>query len=64
MTEDAWFEERNGRLCCKKDGMPLQLVYKPRNHNGGYMKHPPMECPGCKRYPTDAELESYPHLRI
>ena len=62
--EDEQFEERNGCLYCKKDGLPLQRIYIPRDHKGGFMQHPPLECPKCKQQPTEAQLEHYPNLRI
>jgi hypothetical protein len=64
MAEDEQFEERNGWLFCKKDGLPLQRIYMPRGHKGGFMRHPSLECPKCKQQPTDAQLERYSHLRI
>lgn len=49
MEEDqqGW-EERNGRIYCKKCGVELvQRLIPAGDWHGGWMKEPPLECPEC-----------------
>jgi hypothetical protein len=63
-AQELWWEERNEKRFCKKDGVQLLVGYKSTVRTSGWMDQPPLECPMCHKQLSDYQVEKVATTRL